>query len=181
LDDSDILAFGQDGTGGNVTLPIFFGQNFFSFISVPPGTDPATLDLNGRVDVSATGQLLFSGLTFTDEIFTELPETLLNTDTLVARSCIVPVVQQDNGRFVLMGRDGLPQQPETTNSSTLSIGTIRSLPDESMDEIVVTNAVSSKEPNAVSTTDSHSGDSITEPQAIYQLPDGRLVMSRDCT
>lgn len=164
LDDSDILAFAQDGAGGNITLPIFFGQNF---VPSPPGTDPNSLDLNGQVDINASGQLSSGTITFPDVSFiennlTELSDTLVNADALVASSCIAQVAQ-GSGQFVLTGRDGLPQQPGTANLSILPTGTVRNLTNEP------------------TTTEDNIHSAITEPQAVYQLPDGRLVMSRDCS
>ncbi len=165
LDDSDILAFAQDGAGGNITLPIFFGQGF---VPSPSGTELADLDMNGRVDINASGQLSSGTITFPDVSFiennlTELSDVLVNTDTLVASSCIAPVAQ-GSGRFVVTGRDGLPQQPTAVYLSTLSTGTVRSLPDE-----------------AATTQNNNDDDFLTEPQAVYLLSDGRLVMSRDCS
>ena len=159
LDDSDILAFAQAGAGGNITLPTFFGQ---SFVLLPAVDNPNELDLNDRVDVNASGQLSSGVISFPDVSFienslNELPDTLINTESLVATSCIAQVAQS-SGSLVVTGADGVP----LNGGTFIQTGTVRSLetPAESESWSV--------------------GDAISEPQAVYQLSDGRLVHSQDC-
>ncbi len=167
LDDSDILAFAADGAGGDVTLPAFFGQNFEP---AAPNTDPATLDGNNRVDVNATGQLasgtiIFPDVSFIENSLSELPDAPIATDTLVASSCIAPTAQ-DSSRLVLTGADGIPQQPGGAGIAAIPTGAIRTLSEEA--------AGSERQKNWTI------GDPIDEPQAVYQLNAGRLVLSRRC-
>ena len=76
---SDILAFAQDGRGGNVTLntPAFFGENYQP---ASPGTDPATLDLNDRVDINASGAvsgiITLPDVSFIQNSLTELEQEM---------------------------------------------------------------------------------------------------------
>ncbi|MDV3353817.1 filamentous hemagglutinin N-terminal domain-containing protein [Leptothoe sp. LEGE 181152] len=167
LDDSDILAFAEDGAGGDITLPAFFGEDFEP---APPGTDPDTLDLNGDVDVNATGQLASGAITFPEISFienslTELPENLIDATALVANSCIAPVAQS-SGRLTITGADSIPQHPSNASVANIPTGTVRALP---------------RETAAVETdTGWKFGDPISEPQSLYQLPDGRIVLSRQC-
>ncbi len=169
LDDSDILAFAQDGAGGNITLPAFFGQNFEQAL---PSTAPDSLDGNSRVDVNASGQLASGIITFPDVSFienslSELPDAPIDTDTLVASSCIAPIAQ-GSGRLVLTGADGIPQQPGSAGIASIPTGTVRSLSTETS-----------------TTPEEHEGwaigDAIAEPQSLYRLANGRLVLSRDCS
>ncbi|MFG6104262.1 filamentous hemagglutinin N-terminal domain-containing protein [Leptothoe sp. EHU-05/26/07-4] len=168
LDDSDILAFAQDGAGGNITLPIFFGQNF---VPSPSGDSPNNLDLNGRVDVNASGQLSSGVITFPDVSFienslTELPDTLIDTESLVATSCIAQVAQS-GGSLVVTGADGIPLQPGNRGIATIQTNTVRTLSNSSMAA-------------SVEAESQMLGAPIAEPQAVYQLSDGRLVLSKDC-
>lgn len=161
FDDSDILAFSLDGRGGDVDLSqtAFFGQRFEP---APRGTDPRTLDNNNRVDINAAGQIA-SGtidlldISFIENSLTELPDELVNTETLVTNSCISRSIDTASS-LTISNNDGLPQQPDTPQVN-YSLGTVQTVP--MADELEI---------NSV----------ILEPQKIYQLANGHVVMSRDC-
>ncbi|MBE9069610.1 filamentous hemagglutinin N-terminal domain-containing protein [Leptolyngbya cf. ectocarpi LEGE 11479] len=164
LDDSDILAFAADGRGGNVDLSrtAFFGQDFSL---APFGTDPRTLDGNNRVDINATGRLasgniLLPDVSFIQNTLTELPDNLVNPETLVSNSCIARS-NDTASSFTLTGSDGLP-----SNSSQ---------PSYSLSIVQSTNIQPTTEP-----TDLGQDTPVIEPHRVYQLSDGRLVMSREC-
>ncbi len=170
LSDSDILSFARDGQGGNINLNTraFFGQNYRP---APAGTDPRTLDGNNRVDVNASGTV--SGIitipdtTFIQNGLTQLAQNLIDPNTLLANSCIVRNRQQ-NGRFFITGSGGLPVRPGDAPLSSFPTGDVRSLPEAGGEQ---------------GTPQSRSwkpGDPIVEPQGIYRLANGRLVMSREC-
>ncbi|MBT9315050.1 two-partner secretion domain-containing protein [Leptothoe spongobia] len=159
LDDSDILAFAADGRGGDVNLnqTAFFGQNF-QF--APPGTDPRTLDNNDRVDINATGGIASGMITLADTSFvqnslTDLPDNLVNPETLVATSC---VVRDSNtaSSFTITGSDSLREQPHNS-TSTYSLDTVQPVPGNP-----------------------DSGLEVSEPQGAYPLENGRLVLGRPC-
>jgi filamentous hemagglutinin family protein len=172
LNDSDILAFARDGQGGNITLNTraFFGQNYRP---APPGNDPATLDGNNRVDVNASGAV--SGIitlpdtTFIQNSLTQLPQTFTDTSTLLASSCIVRRRQQGSS-FTVTGSGGLPDRPDNPSTSPFPTGEVRSV---EADRGQTTTQNSSELSWKI-------GDPIVEPQGVYQLPDGQLVMSREC-
>lgn len=157
FDDSDILAFSADGRGGNVDLSqtAFFGQNFqFS----PPGTDPRTLDNNDRVDINATGGIAsgivsLADISFIEDSLNELPDNLVNPETLVATSCVARARDTDS-RLTITGRDSLEENPDH-GASIYSLETVQSIS------------------AAMETT-------LAEPQGTYRLADGRLVLGRQC-
>ena len=168
--DSDILAFANEGTGGNITLPAFFGDGVQPNQVITNLDDLNALDGNDRVDVNATGELASGAIVFPDVSFienslTELPDAPIDTETLVASSCIAPTAL-GSGRLVITGADNIPQQPGSTGVSTIPTGTIRNLPSE-------TTAADEADGWAI-------GDPIAEPQGFYQVGDGRVVLSRDC-
>ena len=162
LNSSDILAFSIGGAGGNILLDTsaFFGENYFSVPPEPSLEQLRTLDNNSRVDINATG-LVSSGtitapsVNFIENDLSELSDNLVDADTLVASSCIA----RDNtlGNLTLMGSDRLPQTPNEAPPSPYPTGTIQSTLSSATEPIT-----------------------ITEPQAVYRLADGRLVISRDC-
>lgn len=153
FDDSDILSFAADGRGGDVDLgqTAFFGEDFELAAS---NTDPRILDGNGRVDINASGaaasgEILLPDVTFIENSLTELPDSLVNPEALVASSCIAR--QGDTtGSFAITGGQGLPQQP-SGSQAVYQLGTVQAL-----------------------------DESLAEPQQLYRLGDGRLVLSRHC-
>ncbi len=166
FDDSDIFAFAADGQGGNITLntPAFFAENFTlnSLIS-----DPDTLENNNRADLNATGAVssgavLIPDVSFIQNSLTELPDNSLNTDELVANSCVSPVGNRQQGKFMITGGDSLPVRPGNADISAFATGDVRSVPE---------NNQSGWQP----------GDPIVEPQGVYRLANGKLVMSRECS
>jgi len=166
FNDSDVLAFARNGNGGNITFntPAFFGQNYRP---VPPGTDPLTLDRNNRVDINASGAV--SGIitipdtTFIQNSLTQLSQSLIDPNTLLANSCIVRNREQ-NGSFKITGSGGLPYRPGDVPIASFPTGEVRSLP---------STQTKNNRPW-------QPGDPIVEPQGIYRLPSGKLVMSREC-
>jgi filamentous hemagglutinin family protein len=162
LDDSNILAFARSGKGGDIQLNTraFFGQNYRP---VSPGTDPAILVGNGQVDVNASGGtpgiITLPDTTFLQNDLSQLPQDAIDTNVLLANSCIARTTRS-NSTFYKTGAGGLPTRPEDAPLSAYSTGEIRS-----------TNTASRPWKK---------GDEIAEPQGVYQLPNGKLVLSREC-
>jgi filamentous hemagglutinin family protein len=167
FDDSDILAFARDGEGGDITLdtPAFFGQNYRP---APRNTDPDTLDNNNRVDVNATGAvsgvITLPDTTFIENSLAELPNNQIDTDSLLANSCIVRRNQPQKGSFFITGTGGFAQRPGDAQMSSFPTVDIETLPSDS----TIPNRPWQK------------GDPIIEPQGVYRLPNGKLVLSREC-
>ena len=162
FDDSDILAFASDGQGGDITLntPAFFGENFNPALSDVPPEALETLDGNDRVDINSSGQLSSGTITLPDISFiennlNELSGNLVNTETLTAGSCIVRSSDTE-GSFIITGGEGLPQQPGGDTLSIYPTGTIQTIPETTATQ------------------------TIQEPEGVFQLADGRLVLSHEC-
>ncbi|MBD0336782.1 MAG: hypothetical protein ICV62_14935, partial [Cyanobacteria bacterium Co-bin13] len=165
LGDSDILAFSIGGSGGNITLntPAFFGENFQP---APPGTNPIELDGNDRVDVNASGAIASGAIALPDVSFiqnslSELPDTVVNPDQLIAGSCIAPTVA-GTASLVITGSDSLPAHPGEAPAATFATGSVQSVPTSS------------------GSAPWQPGDPIVEPNAVSALADGRLVLARAC-
>jgi filamentous hemagglutinin family protein len=171
FDDSDILAYAENGRGGDITLDTraFFGENYRR---APRRIDPATLDNNNRVDVNATGAvegvITLPDTTFIQNSLTELPENRINTDSLLVNSCIVRRNRSSQGSFTVTGTGGLQERPGDAQMSDFPTVDIETLPSE--------GTSSNTNPNRPWLP----GDPIVEPQGVYRLPNGKLVMSREC-
>jgi filamentous hemagglutinin family protein len=164
FDDSDIFASAQEGSGGNINLdtPAFFAENF-TLNSLT--ANPDNLDLNARADVNATGAVSSGTVDIPDVSFiqnglTELANDSLNTDELVANSCVVPAGDQKEGKFIITGTQSLPVRPGDGIPSKYPTGEVQNVPEQS-----------SWQP----------GDPIVEPQGAYRLANGKLVLSRECS
>jgi filamentous hemagglutinin family protein len=168
LDKSDLFASSSDGVGGNITLDTdaFFSNNFNpAFLNA----DPEFLDNNNRVDISASGA--FDGVVdipdvnFLPNSLIELSEEILNTDEVVSNSCVLPN-QEQGGTFVVTGTGGLAVRPNDAAVSNYGTGDVRTLP---------------QKPNVTSTENEwQPGEPIVEPEGIYRLSNGQLVLSREC-
>ncbi|NEQ44313.1 MAG: S-layer family protein [Leptolyngbya sp. SIOISBB] len=167
LDDSDIIASAAEGHGGNITLntPGFFGRHF-TLASL--AADPDTLDGNNRVDINATGAVngvvTVPDISFIENILNSLPEAIVAPEQMLAGSCIARV-NEDQGSFVVTGGEGLPTRPENTAIATFHTGVVRSISD--------TDA-------ATVESGWQQGDPMREPTGVYELADGRLVLSHTC-
>ena len=171
FDDSDILAFADDGQGGNITLdtPVFFGSRFEP---APQDTDPDTLDGNERVDINASGAVASGAIDIPDVSFlqnslTELPVNAIATETLIANSCVVPSGRQ-RGTFIITGAGGLPVRPGDASVSSYPTGTVRTVPND-------------ESSRSGASRPWQKGDPIVEPTGTYRLANGKLVMSRECS
>jgi large exoprotein involved in heme utilization and adhesion len=168
FDDSDIVTSAQSGSGGDITLdtPAFFGDGYQDSSSI---TNPLSLNKNNRVDINATGA--FNGIiTIPDVSFIQnnlatLPQVFLNTNDLIASSCIVRRDRQ-TGSFTITGNDSFPT-PSQSNDAAYPTGTVQIVPNSNFDDR--NNRPWQK------------GDPIIEPTGVYRLPNGELVMSRECS
>jgi filamentous hemagglutinin family protein len=165
LDSSDILAFSVGGAGGNILLdtPAFFGENYRASSQEPNLGQLRTLDDNNLVDINATGLVSSGAITvpsvnFIENDLAELADNLVDSEALVANSCIARD-DGNTGTFTLTSGNRLPQSPNEFQVSLYPLGIVRPVPSDAA---------------------TVAPDIISEPQAVYQLSDGRLIMSRDC-
>jgi large exoprotein involved in heme utilization and adhesion len=133
-------------------------------------TNQNSLEANNLVDVNATGA--FNGIiTLPDVSFIQnnlatLPQVFLNTNDLIASSCIARRDRQ-TGSFIITGNDSLPTQPSMSNNAVYPTGTVQTVPSTNFDD----------EDNRPW----RKGDPIIEPTGVYRLSNGDLVMSRECS
>ncbi|HEY9661810.1 MAG TPA: hypothetical protein V6C65_25420, partial [Allocoleopsis sp.] len=166
FDDSDIIS-NAPNQGGDITLdtPVFFGSGYQSDASAdgnPDGNDRVDLDASGAV---SSGAVQTPNTDFIQNSLADLAETVVDADSLIANSCIVRT--NEGGTFLITGSGGLPpNRPGVAPLPPYPAGEVRTGNNESETE----QEHSSWQP----------GDAIVEPQGVFRLTDGRLVMSREC-
>ncbi|MEA5464074.1 two-partner secretion domain-containing protein [Leptothoe sp. PORK10 BA2] len=149
-ENSDIAADAFEGAGGNVSIT---ARGIFG---IEPRSQRTPLS-----DITASSELGVSGVVTVDTLdtgfiensLTNLADTITDTTALTAGSCIART-DESLGSFTVTGSGGLPQRPGDSSISAYPTGTVR------------TGAT----PTAT----------LQEPDSVYQLPDGRLVLSRQC-
>ncbi|GAA6620142.1 beta strand repeat-containing protein [Scytonema sp. NUACC26] len=167
FDDSDILAFARDGRGGDINLNTraFFGSGYQP---AQRATNPQTLDGNNRVDVNATGGIASGKISTPDDSsiqnsLSELSENPIDTNALIANSCIARSRSKLEGKFTITGSGGLPNRPGDVFISSYTTGDIRNVTVDSRSRLW------------------QKGDPIVEPSGVYRLPSGKLILSRECS
>jgi filamentous hemagglutinin family protein len=165
FDDSDILAF-AGRQGGDITLdtPAVFFEGGRQAVTAST-SNAADLDKNNQVNVNADGAvagvITLPDVSFIENSLSALTETALDSDQLLANSCIART--ETGGTFLITGPGALPAAPGNDAASAYPTGEIREIPEAREDEQIWQH-----------------GDPIVEPQGVYRLPNGRLVMSREC-
>ena len=151
-ENSDIAADAFEGAGGNVTIT---ARGIFG---IEPRSERTPLS-----DITASSELGFSGVVTLNTLdtsaiensLTNLADVVIDTAALTAGSCIART-DESLGSFTVTGSGGLPQRPGDSAISAYPTGTVQTL----------------ATPAATHT--------LLEPDGVYQLPDGRLVLSRAC-
>ncbi|NEO72213.1 filamentous hemagglutinin N-terminal domain-containing protein [Moorena sp. SIO3H5] len=96
------------------------------------------------------------------------PGNQIDTTTLLSNICIFRSREQSSS-FIITGSGGLPTAPGSAKISPFATGTVRTIPSDG-----------SSSPSTQPDRPWQIGDPIVEPQQVYRLPDGRLVLSREC-
>ncbi|NEO10775.1 MAG: hypothetical protein F6K51_36955, partial [Moorea sp. SIO3I8] len=176
------VTFGE-GDGGNVTInasePVqvrgkspdgSFPSGIFVEAFEDSTGNAGSLNINtqlllvfdgGRVGTTINASLIENSLTF-------LPVNQIDTTTLLSNSCIFRSREQP-GSLIITGSGGKPTAPGSGTISPFATGTVRTIPSDG-------SSSSSTQPNRPWQI----GDPIVEPQKVYRLADGRLVLSREC-
>jgi filamentous hemagglutinin family protein len=159
-ENSDISANAFTGRGGNVVLN---AQGIF-------GIQPR-LKLTPLSDITASSEFGISGTVTLNTPdadpsrgTTTLPTGLVDTNALIANSCIARTSRQ--GRFTITGTGGVAAQPDDLANS--SFPTYELVPDTARSQ---TTAPSST---------LRSDGAITEPDGVYRLANGEVVLGRSC-
>ncbi|MBT9312650.1 two-partner secretion domain-containing protein [Leptothoe kymatousa] len=154
-EDSDITANAFTGSGGQVNIT---AQGIFGIESRPRPTPLSDITASSEQGISGAVNLTTLDTGFIQNNLTDLPTLFVNTDTLIATSCVASA--QADGALTLTGSSDLAEAPTGRFGSAYSTGGVEIMPPS---------------------VGSQSNDSIQEPAGIFQLADGRLIMSQECS
>ncbi|MHC5609948.1 MAG: beta strand repeat-containing protein, partial [Nostoc sp.] len=156
-ENSDISANAYTGTGGKVQIN---SQGIFGIEPRPKPTDKSDITASSALGVSGVIKINAPDTNSIQNSFTEFSPNVIDTNALIANSCIVRSPKQD-GTFFITGSGALRNSPNDASISIYSTGEVRNVSDN-------TSRTWKK------------GELIIEPTGAYRLADGRLVLSRKC-
>jgi large exoprotein involved in heme utilization and adhesion len=164
-ENSDISANSEEFRGGNVQIN---AQGVF-------GIEARQLASDETNDITATGAnselagtIVFNVPDIEPTQGQVQPPEFVNTDNLIANSCIARTNRQLEGTFFITGTGGLPYRPGERGISQYTTGRPRRV-SNTLAELNSTSRPWRK------------GDPIVEPSGVYRLPSGRVVLSRECS
>ncbi|MEH2275562.1 MAG: filamentous hemagglutinin N-terminal domain-containing protein [Nostoc sp.] len=157
LENSHISANSGNSRGGQVRINaqgVFVGtqpSDVSKYITATSG-----VGLSGTVNVNSPDNSAIQNN------LTELPTNAIDTNALIANSCIARANKKQENSFIITGGGALPNRPGDVSMSNYSTGRVRGVNNEN------TSRPWKK------------GDPILEPTGVYRLSNGQLVMSREC-
>ncbi|NEZ56265.1 filamentous hemagglutinin N-terminal domain-containing protein [Adonisia turfae] len=151
-ENSDIAADAFEGTGGNVNIT---ARGVFGIQPRPQRTPLSDITASSELGINGTVNLATLNTDTLENSLTELDDTLIDPTTITASSCIAAGATDDQSSLIITGRDNLPAGPDDVSLTNYSTETVQ----------LVTSTPSI---------------SLQEPNALYQLTDGRLVLGRQC-
>ncbi len=167
-ENSNITANAYTGTGGNIQI----NSNAIKGIqSRPQLTDLSSITASSTLGVAGAVNVNTLNTDALQNSLTQLPSNIIDTNALLANSCIVRRKNKSAGTFLITGNGGLPQRPGDAVVSSYPTGTVRSVP--SVGEATKSSTSTSRHNQKISTP-------IVEPQGVYRLANGHLVLSREC-
>jgi len=156
-EDSDITANAFTGTGGNVEIN---SQGIFGIESRPKRTKKSDITASSEQGVSGAIKINAPDTSSIQNSFTEL-SPVIDTNALIANSCISRGTKRQENSFSITGSGALTTNRPGVLVSIYTTGEVRG--------IETTSRPWKK------------GDPIIEPQGLYRLNNGQLLLSRECS
>ncbi|MCC5600733.1 two-partner secretion domain-containing protein [Nostoc favosum] len=157
-ENSDISANAFTGTGGNIQIN---SQGIFGIQSRPKLTEKSDITASSELGVLGVTNINTPDNSSIQNSFTELSPNVINTNALIANSCISRGIKRQENSFTITGSGALRNSPGDVLISAYTTGDVRSV-----------------EPTS---RPWKKGDPIIEPQGLYRLPNGQLILSRSCS
>ncbi len=156
-ENSDVSANAFTGTGGNIQID---SQGIFGIESGSKLTEKSDITASSELGVSGVTNINTPDNSSIQNGLTELPENAIDTNALIANSCISRGTKRQENSFTITGSGALPTNRPGVAVSNYTTGEVRG---------VETTSRSWKK-----------GDPIIEPQSLFRLPNGQLLLSRGC-
>ncbi|MEH2369422.1 filamentous hemagglutinin N-terminal domain-containing protein [Nostoc sp.] len=118
------------------------------------------IKLGGSADIGINNTIYFYSLRSIENSFAGLSPNVIDTNALIANSCISRGTKRQENSFTITGSGALRYSPGNGFVSAYTTGDVRSI-----------------EPTS---RPWKKGDPIIEPQGLYRLPNGQLILSRSC-
>jgi large exoprotein involved in heme utilization and adhesion len=156
-ENSDITANAFTGTGGNVKIN---SQGVFGIESRPKPTEKSDVTASSELGVAGVININAPDTSSILNSFTEL-SPVIDTNALIANSCISRGTKRQENSFTITGSGALTTNRPGVLVSNYTTGEVR----------------------GVETTSRpwKKGDAIIEPQGLYRLNNGQLLLSRECS
>ncbi|BDA72637.1 hypothetical protein CAL7716_068030 [Calothrix sp. PCC 7716] len=161
-ENSNIKADASEGNGGRVQINT---QGIFGIAFSPIETELSDITVSSQFGVSGVADINSPNNSFIPNNLTELNKDTIDTNAIIATSCIAR--DKKSGTFYVRGSGGLSARPGNAPISTYSTGSVSNLPEQDL-------STQGRRPWK-------KGDSIVEPQGMYQLPNGKVFMGNECS
>ena len=156
-ENSDISANAFTGTGGNIQIN---SQGIFGIESRTKLTQNSDITASSELGVSGVTNINTPDNSSIQNSFTGLSPNVIDTNALIANSCISRGTKRQENSFTITGSGALRYSPGNGFVSAYTTGDVRSV-----------------EPTS---RPWKKGDPIIEPTGLYRLPNGQLILSRSC-
>ncbi|KYC39470.1 hypothetical protein WA1_32645 [Scytonema hofmannii PCC 7110] len=164
-ENSDITANAFQGRGGNINITArgIFGIEARSKPSeqINDITASSDLGLSGTINLNSPDN------SSVQNSLSQLSQNLVDSNALIASSCIVRSNQKQQNSFTITGTGGLPNRPGDLLVSNYATGSVR-------------NVTYSNQSSSINSGIWKKGDPIIEPQGVYRTTSGQIVLSREC-
>ncbi|MEH2198533.1 beta strand repeat-containing protein [Nostoc sp.] len=156
-ENSDITANAFTGIGGNVKIN---SQGIFGIESRTKPTERSDITASSERGVAGAVNINSPDTSSIQNSFTELPP-VIDTNALIANSCISRSTKRQENSFTITGSGALTTNRPGVLVSNYTTGEVR----------------------GVETTSRpwKKGDAIIEPQGLYRLNNGQMLLSRECS
>ncbi|MEB3216378.1 MAG: S-layer family protein, partial [Nostocales cyanobacterium 94392] len=156
-ENSDITANAFSGNGGKVNIN---SSGIFGIETQQSLTEQSDITASSQLGISGETNINTDDTSSIQNSFTELSPTI-DTNAIIASSCIARGNKRQENSFKITGSGALRNSPGDELISQYSTGEVRTV--ESRNQ-------SWKK-----------GDPIIEPQGLYRLKNGELLLSRECS
>ncbi|MEO1762337.1 MAG: filamentous hemagglutinin N-terminal domain-containing protein [Cyanobacteria bacterium J06629_18] len=156
-ENSDITANAFSGNGGRVDI---ISNGIFGIETQASLTNFSDITASSETGISGETNINTADTSSIQNSFTELSPNI-DTDAIIANSCIVRGNKKQENSFQIVGNEGLPpNRPGNVLTSEYVTGEVRNI--DSFNQAW------------------KKGDAIVEPQGLYRMKNGELLLSREC-